>query len=283
MKGFWVLQLPVANRQEKESATDRKFTPNRRGNEPQSKKHCTSFCTKDRSGRWQSKWTDLLSENSCQCHPIAIPRTISTNCRTFRCYGSNFSKMLLNKQRVHFRFPVFGSNHGGPSGTTKVIQIHIRIFKVWFYSMFKRLNCIELFITKHFHIKDKKQSWKSPEGQAFNLATHCIPSLTHLPSSEGPSASTHKLLTGDAPNVPSESRNHWWWTASSNLIQDWRAEPQTTHPQSNPDRINDLHQSNKTVPFAPQPVPDRNLKLCLSLSGHSVKARSSIHWAKPGF
>ena len=119
MKGFWVLQLPVANRQEKESATDRKFTPNRRGNEPQSKKHCTSFCTKDRSGRWQSKRTDLLSENSCQCHPIAIPRTISTNCRTFRCYGSNFNKMLLNKQRVHFRFSVFGSNHGGPSGTTK--------------------------------------------------------------------------------------------------------------------------------------------------------------------
>ena len=120
---------PSHQQARKRTQTDRKFTPNRRGNEPQNQEALHCFSTEDRTGRWQSKRTDLLSEYSCQCHPITIPRTISTNCRTLsKWFISDF--LYLDPTMEGLQEPRKGICH--PNS--------YQIFKVWFYCSSQTLS-----------------------------------------------------------------------------------------------------------------------------------------------
>ena len=69
-----VLSFTTLNCQQarKRIGTDHEFTLLRRGNELQGKKHCISFCTEDRTGRWYSSRVDLLSKFSCRRYSITI-------------------------------------------------------------------------------------------------------------------------------------------------------------------------------------------------------------------
>ena len=135
MKWFWVSQLLIANRQERQSwiysHQKRQWTSKQ--------EYCISFCNEDRNGSWQSKRINLLSENSCQCYPIIILRTVNIHCRVFSCHGPNFSQKVA--ELVKGMFLDFLKHN-----RSYVIQIDIINLKVWFYSETKRLNFIVLFI-----------------------------------------------------------------------------------------------------------------------------------------